>query len=83
MILCICHRVSDRDVARAVRNGCDSFDTLQDELRVATACGACESCARETFEACHPGACAGHCGQAHAHPHPSPADRGGWAAAAA
>ena len=55
MIVCICHRVSDRDIHRAVREGCDSFDALQEELRVATACGACTGCAHSTFER----ACAG------------------------
>ena len=49
MIICICHRISDRDIAGAVRAGCSSFETLQDETRVATACGACHDCAREAF----------------------------------
>ena len=52
MIVCICHRVSDRDIAHAVRHGCASFDELQDDLGVATACGACADCARATFAAC-------------------------------
>lgn len=52
MIVCLCHRVSDRDIAREVRAGCASFDLLQDELRVGTACGACTECARETFAQC-------------------------------
>jgi bacterioferritin-associated ferredoxin len=51
MIVCICHRVSDRDIARAVQHGCASFEQLQDELRVASGCGACTDCARDTFEA--------------------------------
>jgi len=50
MIVCICHRVSDRDIAHAVRGGCGSFEELQDHLRVATACGACTDCARQAFE---------------------------------
>jgi bacterioferritin-associated ferredoxin len=51
MIVCICHRVSDRDIARAVGQGCTSFDALQDELRVATACGACADCAHDCLHA--------------------------------
>jgi bacterioferritin-associated ferredoxin len=51
MIVCLCHRVSDRDIARAARQGCASFDELQDQTRVGTACGACGDCARETFDA--------------------------------
>lgn len=49
MIVCVCHRVSDRDIGRAAREGCPDFESLQDELRVGTACGACLDCARETF----------------------------------
>ena len=57
MIVCVCHRVSDRDIEREVRHGCASFDELQDELRVGTACGTCTDCARDTFDvarACRP-----------------------------
>ena len=50
MIVCVCRRVSDRDIAAAVRDGCTSFEELQAELGVATGCGACSGCARETFE---------------------------------
>lgn len=49
MIVCICHRVSDRDIARAARQGCANFDELQQALSVATACGRCLDCARDTF----------------------------------
>ncbi len=48
MIVCVCHRVSDRDIAREARS-CSSFEELQDELLVATACGACLDCAQATF----------------------------------
>ena len=51
MIVCLCHRVSDRDIAREAHSGCASFDELQGLLRVATGCGACSDCARTTFEA--------------------------------
>jgi bacterioferritin-associated ferredoxin len=57
VIVCVCHRVSDRDIEREVRHGCASFDELQDELRVGTACGTCTDCARDTFDvarACRP-----------------------------
>lgn len=50
MIVCVCHRVSDHQIAREVRSGCASFDELQSDLRVGTACGACTVCARDTFE---------------------------------
>jgi bacterioferritin-associated ferredoxin len=51
MIVCICHRISDRDIVRATREGCASFDELQLELGVATSCGRCRDCACETFHA--------------------------------
>ncbi len=51
MIVCVCHRVSDRDIHRVVHEGCRSFEDLQNELRVATACGACTDCAEQLFNA--------------------------------
>ncbi len=50
MIVCVCRRVSDRDIARAAREGCATFDDLQIELGVATCCGACGECAQEVLE---------------------------------
>jgi len=50
MIVCVCHRISDRDIAHAARSGSASFDELQVELSVATRCGKCHDCARQTFE---------------------------------
>lgn len=53
MIVCLCHRVSDRDIHAAVAAGTRCFETLQDDLRVASSCGCCHDCAREVFaEAC-------------------------------
>lgn len=51
MIVCLCHRVSDRDIAREVGSGCVSFDALQDSTRVGTGCGACLECAHDTWVA--------------------------------
>ncbi|WP_198972935.1 (2Fe-2S)-binding protein [Xylophilus sp. ASV27] len=51
MIVCVCHRVSDREIARHVRAGL-SFDDIQFELGVATQCGQCESCARDVVAQC-------------------------------
>ena len=50
MIVCVCKRVSDRDIARAVRAGCQSFLDLQRHLGAATGCGACASHIRSTLE---------------------------------
>lgn len=50
MIVCVCYRVSHRDIARVAQSGCASFEKLQLELLVATACGKCRDCAHETFQ---------------------------------
>lgn len=50
MIVCLCHKVSDRDIAQAVNSGTRCFELLQDELRVASSCACCHDCAREVFE---------------------------------
>ena len=50
MIVCLCHRVSDRDIRRSVESGVRNFDVLQDETLVAAGCGCCRECAHEVFE---------------------------------
>ena len=49
MIVCVCNRISDREIKRHAQQGCMSFDDLQMETGVATCCGCCESCARDVF----------------------------------
>jgi bacterioferritin-associated ferredoxin len=51
MIVCVCHRVSEREIARHVRAGMD-FSDIQLELGVATQCGRCENCARDIVAQC-------------------------------
>jgi bacterioferritin-associated ferredoxin len=51
MIVCVCRRVSDREIARHARAGM-TFDEVQFELGVATQCGRCEGCAREVVAQC-------------------------------
>lgn len=51
MIVCVCRRVSDREIARHARAGL-GFDEIQFELGVATQCGQCESCARDVVAQC-------------------------------
>jgi bacterioferritin-associated ferredoxin len=53
MIVCICRRISDREIARHARAGLD-FDEIQFELGVATQCGQCEGCARDVVAQCAP-----------------------------
>lgn len=51
MIVCVCHRVSDKTIAHCARQGA-AFDDLQLELGVATQCGQCESSARQIWAEC-------------------------------
>ena len=51
MIVCVCRRVSDREIARHARAGM-SFEDIQFELGVATQCGRCEGCARDVVAQC-------------------------------
>jgi bacterioferritin-associated ferredoxin len=51
MIVCLCRRISDRDITSAVRGGAQCFELLQDQTGVASCCGCCHDCAREVFEA--------------------------------
>ena len=53
MIVCVCNRVSDRDIVRHAHAGM-SFDDIQLELGVATCCGCCEGCARDLVAQCSP-----------------------------
>ena len=54
MIVCICKRISDQQIARHARAGM-SFDDIQMELGVATQCGRCEDCARSVVSQCSVG----------------------------
>ena len=51
MIVCVCRRVSDREIARHAHAGMD-FDEIQLELGVATQCGCCEDSARAVVSQC-------------------------------
>ena len=51
MIVCVCRRISDREIARHAREGL-GFDEIQFELGVATQCGQCEGCARDVVAQC-------------------------------
>ena len=59
MIVCLCHRISDRDIERAVREGVPDFETLQDDTCIARNCGCCHETALEVFDQalCEQAAC--------------------------
>ena len=51
MIICVCRRISDREIARHAHAGM-GFDDIQFELGVATQCGRCEGCVRDVVAQC-------------------------------
>ena len=52
MYVCICNSVTDRQIREAVAQGYDSMAKLRNELKVASCCGKCESCARQVLSDC-------------------------------
>jgi len=60
MVICICQNVSERDIAKAVSRGCHSFDALQEQLEIGTACGTCLCSARESFAEQKAACCGNH-----------------------
>lgn len=52
MYVCICHSVTDRQIREAARNGASSMDALRRQLKVASRCGRCETCAVEVLSTC-------------------------------
>ncbi len=50
MIVCLCRRVSDRDIRAAVQAGVTEFEVMLDRTGAASNCGCCHDCAREVFE---------------------------------
>ena len=46
MYVCVCHKVTDRDILEAAKQGIDTLDDLGQQLKVATCCGRCSDCAR-------------------------------------
>ncbi|HQY08289.1 MAG: (2Fe-2S)-binding protein [Burkholderiales bacterium] len=50
MIVCLCQRISDRDIHAAVRSGAQQFEALQSQTGVASRCGRCHDCARSVFQ---------------------------------
>ena len=45
MIVCVCRKVSDRQIRQAAADGAHSLECLQVDLGVATQCGRCADCA--------------------------------------
>ena len=47
MIVCVCNRISDRDILQAIEGGAQSMEALQTKLEIANQCGACFSTAED------------------------------------
>ncbi len=47
MYVCICNRVTDRQILDAAKQGATTLEALGDRLNVATCCGRCAECACE------------------------------------
>jgi bacterioferritin-associated ferredoxin len=47
MYVCLCKAITDKQIIDAVDNGMQNFDEVQDNLGVATNCGACREYAQE------------------------------------
>ncbi len=50
ILVCRCKKVATGDIMKAVANGADTFEKVQEETKVATGCGACTKKAKEVFE---------------------------------
>jgi bacterioferritin-associated ferredoxin len=50
MYVCLCNRVTDRQIREAARNGCRRLDDLRGRLGVAACCGSCADMAEELLE---------------------------------
>ncbi|MBI2779988.1 MAG: (2Fe-2S)-binding protein [Gammaproteobacteria bacterium] len=46
MYICLCHAVTESDIHHAVAQGACTLRDLRSDLKVATQCGRCATCAR-------------------------------------
>ena len=50
MYVCVCHAVTDRDIAQAVADGARSMRDLRERTGVASTCGRCAQCAHASLK---------------------------------
>lgn len=48
--VCVCNGVTERDIQRAVEEGCDSLEALAARTGCGSTCGCCREYAREAIE---------------------------------
>ena len=46
MYICLCHAVTEANIHHAVQRGACTLRALRNELKVATQCGRCATCAK-------------------------------------
>ena len=51
MVVCLCHRISDRDIARLMAAGCTDLRSLQAALGLGSCCGTCLDYVQEMLDA--------------------------------
>lgn len=49
MYICVCNRVTDKQIREAARDGARTLDALSAQLKVASCCGKCRGCARRVL----------------------------------
>ncbi|HAI58428.1 MAG TPA: bacterioferritin [Xanthomonadaceae bacterium] len=49
MYVCVCNGVTDRDIQRAVDEGCDSLESLASRTGCGSTCGCCREYAAEAI----------------------------------
>ena len=47
MIVCVCKRISDRQISQACKEGACSLSCLEKRLGVGSCCGRCKECAQK------------------------------------
>lgn len=52
MYICVCHGITDREIAACARNGARSVRDLEQSLGLGTGCGRCRSAAAEVLREC-------------------------------
>ena len=51
MYVCVCHKVTDKQIQRAVRDGAEDLCDVMEQLMVATNCGSCAEHAMQIIQA--------------------------------
>lgn len=54
MIVCVCHRITDRDIVRHAQHGASDLDSLQAQTGLGSTCGCCKDCAQQLLDECLP-----------------------------